>query len=233
MSAAEAVRVLNEHGMVVNTGIIVGFDGERPGIADRIVRMVQASGAFPTLVLPLHALPGTRLAERLEREGRLFGGGTIRLEREDRTDTATTGLNFVTDRPRAEVLRDLMTVLERLYTPERHAERTALVLRQLRASRLHRTPVRRVAAVAKGLGHLVRNVTAQPGSARRFFRAVARATLTNPGALEVVIAQAVMNANYARQARSYVDALGVELAELERLGEARFHAARGAPAAEA
>ena len=53
-----------------------------------IARRVRA---FPTLVLPLHALPNTQLARRLKSEGRLFDGSLV-VQDEDRTDTATVSL---------------------------------------------------------------------------------------------------------------------------------------------
>ncbi len=101
LPAAEVVRILNSYGIVVNTGLILGFDGESDHTARNMLAMVQRSGAFPTLVLPLHALPNTQLSQRLRREGRLFREGVIEIVDGDRTDTATTGLNFVTERPRA------------------------------------------------------------------------------------------------------------------------------------
>jgi hypothetical protein len=64
-----------------------------------------------------------------------------------------------------------------------------------------------------------------------FWRSIARAALTNPGALEMIIGQAVMNANYARQARSYAAALREQVAEVERIGEKAFNRSKGATAA--
>ncbi|MCZ7687656.1 MAG: radical SAM protein [Sandaracinaceae bacterium] len=129
MPAAEAVRVVNSYGIVVNTGLILGFDGETGAAAEKMLQMVQQTGAFPTLVLPLHALPGTQLARRLASEQRLFRGGVV-MNTDERTDTATTGLNFVTSRPRAEVLRDLAGVLEQLYQAENHYARVETITQQ-------------------------------------------------------------------------------------------------------
>ena len=223
MRAADAVRVVNSYGIAVNTGLILGFDGETAGTVGRMFAMVQDTGAFPTLVLPLHALPNTRLSERLAREGRLFGGGVIRVNDEQRTDTATTGLNFVTDRPRAEVLRDLANILEELYEPANHYARIERTVRQLRTSRKFRPPFRKLLRMTRGLGEIVRGVGLDRRTRRYFWRAVARAALTNPGALEVVLGQAVMNENYARQSRTYATALRAQIAEVERVGEAEYN----------
>ncbi|MBZ0119535.1 MAG: B12-binding domain-containing radical SAM protein [Sandaracinaceae bacterium] len=226
MAAEEAVRIVNSYGIVVNTGLIIGFDGESEQAAEMMLRMVQKTGAFPTLVLPLHALPGTQLARRLEAEKRLFGGGVV-MNTEERTDTATTGLNFVTDRPRARVLGDLARVLEELYRPENHYERVALITDQLRAQRKFMPPPKKLLQLSRAFVKIARNLSKDPETARRFWPALARAAVKNPAAIEIVVGQAVMNDNYARSARSYVAALREQIAGLERSGDA---AAAPAPA---
>lgn len=230
MNPAEAVRIVNGYGIAVNTGLIVGFDGEKTDAADKMLRMVQATGAFPTLVLPLHALPGTQLARRLAREGRLFDGG-VTIRDKERTDTATTGLNFVTSRPRAEVLRDLARVLEELYRPENHYARIALITEQLRAKRKWAPAPRKALQLARSFVGIARTMSREPATARLFWKALARAIATNPAAVEVVIGQAVMNANYAQASRSYVAALREQIAEVEAMGEDAFYRTMMAPAA--
>lgn len=228
MPPEEAVRVVNSHGMVVNTGLIVGFDGEGKDAAKRMLSMVQKTGAFPTLVLPLHALPGTSLSRRLEKEGRLFREGVIRIDDDDRTDTATTGLNFITDRPRAEILGDLATVLEELYRPENHYARVARTTAQLKTARKFRPPWRKLVQLAGKFTEIVRLVGMDPEVGRYFWGSLGRALVTNPGALEMIIGQAVMNANYARQSRSYVRALRQQIAHVDAVGEPAFNRSMGA-----
>lgn len=224
MPAAEAVRVVNSYGIVVNTGLILGFDGETGAAAEKMLQMVQETGAFPTLVLPLHALPGTQLARRLASEQRLFRGGVV-MNTDERTDTATTGLNFVTSRPRAEVLRDLAGVLEQLYQAENHYARVETITRQLSAKRKFRPPPKKLLQLAGAFVNIARKMTADRETARYFWGALARAAVTNPAALEIVVGQAVMNQNYARQSRSYVAALREQIAEVEAMGEEAYNRA--------
>jgi len=226
LPAEEAVRIVNGYGMVVNTGLILGFDGEDRASATKMLDMVDRTGAFPTLVLPLHALPNTDLVRRLAREGRLFGDGVVENPDADRTDTATSGLNFVTARPRAEVLADLAGVLERLYRPEQHYRRVRRTTSQLQTARKFKPPLRRVLQVLRALPAVIRLVGLDRETAPHFWRSVARALLHNPGALEMVVGLAVMNANYARQARSYIKALREQIAEVERVGEGAYNRAR-------
>ncbi|MGC4120341.1 MAG: B12-binding domain-containing radical SAM protein [Myxococcales bacterium] len=228
MPAEEAVRIINSYGLVVNTGLILGFDGEKKGVAENMLKMVQTTGAFPTLVLALHALPRSALMRRMAAEGRLFGGGIDILD-EDRTDTATTGLNFVTSRPRAEILEDLAHVLEELYAPRNHYARVEKTVRQLKRVNQFMPPPKMVAKLAKSFVKIVATIGRDPETAPYFWKALAKTMATNPAAAEVVLGQAVFNWNYAKQARTYVAALREEIAKVHQMGEAAYNAKRLAP----
>ena len=52
-------------------GFIVGFDSDQPDIFERQFEFIQQSGVVTAMVGLLHALPQTRLYQRLQREGRL------------------------------------------------------------------------------------------------------------------------------------------------------------------
>ncbi len=52
-------------------GFIVGFDSDTPSIFQRQIDFIQKSGIVTAMVGLLQAPPGTRLYERLKREGRL------------------------------------------------------------------------------------------------------------------------------------------------------------------
>ncbi|MBS1150580.1 MAG: methyltransferase or Fe-S oxidoreductase [Myxococcaceae bacterium] len=227
LAPEEVVKTLNAYGMVVNTGLILGFDGEGDETAATMLEMVRKTGVFPTLVLPLHALPNTQLARRLAKEGRLFGGG-IQIADEGRTDTATTGLNFVTFRPRAKVIADLADVLEALYQPKNHYARVELTTRQLKTAHKFRPPLRKLLTMATKLPEIVRMLGMDKETAYYFWRAIGRAALKNPGALEMVIALSVMNNNYARASKSYVTALRAQLVHLEQVGEQEYNRSMGA-----
>ena len=230
LPAEEVVRIVNSYGMVVNTGLILGFDGEKKGIAEKMLQMVQATGAFPTLVLALHALPRSALQRRLAAEGRLFGGGIDILD-DDRTDTATTGLNFVTSRPRADILEDLAHVLEELYAPRNHYARVEKTVRQLHRRNSFQPPLKMALKLVKSFGKIVSTIGRDPETAPYFWKALGRTLVTNPAAAEVVLGQAVFNWNYAKQAKSYVRALREDIAEVHQMGEAAYNARRLAPPA--
>ncbi|MDH4263674.1 MAG: B12-binding domain-containing radical SAM protein [Spirochaetia bacterium] len=118
----ESILKIYQHGMVVNGGFIMGFDNEKSDIADRMIEFVQDTGITLTMLGTLYALPNTQLTRRLRKEGRLFEEGSS-LEEDTSIDQLTSGLNFLTKRPRLEILKDYARVIEYIYNPKRYFER--------------------------------------------------------------------------------------------------------------
>ena len=75
MPLLEAVRRINDHGMEVVSGIILGLDTDSPETADRILEFVRASRIPMLTINVLYALPKTPLWRRLEAESRLRPDG--------------------------------------------------------------------------------------------------------------------------------------------------------------
>lgn len=69
----EDVKRIQRAGMQVQAGFIVGFDHDTPSIFQRQIDFIQKSGIMTAMVGLLQAPAGTRLYERLKREGRLLG----------------------------------------------------------------------------------------------------------------------------------------------------------------
>ncbi|MBI3106751.1 MAG: DUF4070 domain-containing protein [Candidatus Rokubacteria bacterium] len=129
-SMVDSIHRLHRHGMVVTAGFIVGFDGERRGVAETMAAFVDTAGIPMAMVGLLTALPNTQLTRRLAREGRLPEDYSI--QRPGDADQATWGLNFTPSRPAVEILGDYASILRRLYLPERYFGRVLTVARRLR-----------------------------------------------------------------------------------------------------
>ena len=69
----EDVKRIQRHGMQVQGGFIIGFDSDTASIFQRQVDFIQKSGIVTAMVGLLQAPLGTRLYQRLAREGRLVG----------------------------------------------------------------------------------------------------------------------------------------------------------------
>jgi radical SAM superfamily enzyme YgiQ (UPF0313 family) len=66
------VQKLQQAGLQVQGGFIVGFDSDPDSIFDTLIRFIQRSGIVTAMVGLLNAPRGTRLYRRLEGEGRLL-----------------------------------------------------------------------------------------------------------------------------------------------------------------
>ena len=113
----EAIRALQEAGMEVMGGFIVGFDADPPTIFDDLVRLIQSGGIPRAMIGMLSAPPGTPLWHRLEKEGRLLGwpNGDNAMN--------TGALNFVPTMGRERLVAGYKTMVEQLYDPKAYFER--------------------------------------------------------------------------------------------------------------
>ncbi|MCW5731925.1 MAG: B12-binding domain-containing radical SAM protein [Alphaproteobacteria bacterium] len=101
----EGVRILNEHGMEVVSGIILGLDTDTSATARRIVEFIDQS-RIPLLTINiLQALPRTPLWDRLAVASRLV------------EEEGTRGSNVVFLRPHEEVLSDWLRCIRHAYRP--------------------------------------------------------------------------------------------------------------------
>ena len=71
MPILEAVRRINQYGLEVVSGIILGLDTDGPETAEHIIEFIRASNIPVLTINILYALPKTPLWRRLEAEGRL------------------------------------------------------------------------------------------------------------------------------------------------------------------
>ncbi len=114
-SLIEAVKSINQIGLRIMAGFIIGFDGEKKGAGDRIINFVEET-AIPTAVFGLlQALPNTALWHRLEKEGRLHGN------KSDGNQFAL--MNFEPTRPVEEIAREYVHAFCTLYEPARFLDR--------------------------------------------------------------------------------------------------------------
>lgn len=113
-----SLKHLRDHGLSVLASFIIGFDGEKPGMGQRLSAFVEAAPLPLVIVHVLVPLPLTSLTERLRREGRLFAGY-------DYLDSDTLGWqpDFRTSRPRAQIMGEFAGLWQYLYEPRRFLSR--------------------------------------------------------------------------------------------------------------
>jgi radical SAM superfamily enzyme YgiQ (UPF0313 family) len=106
----ESIKALNDHGIEVVSGIILGLDSDTPQTGDAIVRFIETSRIPMLTINLLYALPRTKLHERLAAAGRLV-------------DDPTRESNVVFKMPYPVVVNTWRRVIGEAYHPPRLFDR--------------------------------------------------------------------------------------------------------------
>jgi radical SAM superfamily enzyme YgiQ (UPF0313 family) len=132
-SLTESVHKIYEAGMFVTAGFILGFDSEKGSVAQPMTDLIETSAIPVAMVGLLYALPNTQLTRRLVAENRLYAGHDFHPE--DSGDQCTRGLNYITARPRVEILEDYRQVLTQIYDPAAYCARLERMVGMLKLTR--------------------------------------------------------------------------------------------------
>ncbi len=178
-SIVDSIHKIYRHGMFVNAGYILGFDAEKGSVARGIIECIEETAIPVNMAGLLTALPTTQLTRRLAAAGRLHEDFDVAPEGEG--DQCTAGLNFVTRRPRADILRDYLEVIESVYTPERYFDRVEKVATLLDSSaRCYKPTLRNRLRELKGFARMVRKMGLSGATRRPFWRTFLKALWRNP-----------------------------------------------------
>jgi radical SAM superfamily enzyme YgiQ (UPF0313 family) len=118
----ESVKRLQRAGLQVQGGFIVGFDSDTTSIFQQQIDFIQRSGIVTAMVGLLQAPLGTRLYERMQREGRLvseFSG--------DNTDGST---NIIPGMGLDTLREGYRKILGQIYAPQLYYDRVLTFLRE-------------------------------------------------------------------------------------------------------
>jgi radical SAM superfamily enzyme YgiQ (UPF0313 family) len=118
----ESVHRLQRKGIQVMGGFIVGFDNDSPTIFQRQIEFIQNSGIITAMVGLLQAPNGTRLYQRMKKEGRL---------REEMTGDNTDGSSNIVPVMDDQLLqKGYRSILATIYSPNMFYQRIRTFLRE-------------------------------------------------------------------------------------------------------
>jgi radical SAM superfamily enzyme YgiQ (UPF0313 family) len=219
---ADAVLKILSYGMVSNGGYIIGFDSESNRIAANMIDSIQDSGISMAMIGLLYALPNTQLTRRLEAEGRLFQASSQSVSDTD-IDQMTSGLNFITLIPRAEVFNNYIKVIDTVYDPAHYYRRVIYTSLKIKPRYRHKPSfstwliymrsflrVCRVAGFSKATGYQYWKM---------FFTVIAR----NPKGIEAAVNLAAMFIHFSKQKAYIVSTTKKNLHALSQKGEKEFN----------
>ncbi len=129
---AEDVRIIQRAGLQVQAGFIVGFDNDTPSIFQRQIDFIQKTGIVTAMVGLLQAPTGTRLYDRLKKEGRLLGRMT--------GDNADGSTNIIPNNMDADTCREgYKTILKHIYSPENYYKRIMTLFKEYKTPKFKGT----------------------------------------------------------------------------------------------
>jgi radical SAM superfamily enzyme YgiQ (UPF0313 family) len=124
----DSVKRIQRTGLQVQGGFIVGFDSDGPSIFQRQIDFIQKSGITTAMVGLLQAPPGTKLYERLKKEGRLQG-----LVSGDNVDGTT---NIIPKMDLNQLLKGYQKILNNIYRPRPYYRRVKTFLREYKTPKI-------------------------------------------------------------------------------------------------
>ena len=116
------VKKIQQSGLQVQGGFIVGFDNDPLSIFEGQIRFIQNSGIVTAMVGLLNALKGTRLHLRLEKENRLLKDVTG-----DNTDCS---INFIPKMNYETLISGYKRIVNTIYSPKNYYERVRTFLKE-------------------------------------------------------------------------------------------------------
>ena len=120
-----SVKKLQNFGLEVQGGFIVGFDSDTPAIFQKQIEFIQKSGIVTAMVGLLTALPKTRLHKRLEENKRI-------VRESSANNTIFSTLNFIPRMDKKILFSGYTKILETIYNPKNYYERIKTFLREFK-----------------------------------------------------------------------------------------------------
>jgi radical SAM superfamily enzyme YgiQ (UPF0313 family) len=116
------VKRIQQFGLRVRGGFIVGFDNDCPETFERQIRFIQESRIVTAMVGMLNAPKGSRLYERLQEEGR--------LEKDVSGDNTDFTTNIIPKMGYDRLIEGYKEVIKGIYSPHAYYERVKAFLKE-------------------------------------------------------------------------------------------------------
>jgi radical SAM superfamily enzyme YgiQ (UPF0313 family) len=118
----EGVKKIQQAGLQVQGGFILGFDNDTPSSFEEMISFIQESGIVTAMVGLLTAFKGTRLFKRLSNENRLRG--------ESQGNNTAIQLNFIPKMNENVLIEGYKNVVKKIYSPKEYYRRLRTFLKE-------------------------------------------------------------------------------------------------------
>lgn len=122
-----SVKKIQNYGLQVQGGFIVGFDSDPLSIFKSQISFIQKSGIATAMVGLLNAPRGTRLYQRLKKEHRLL--------KDMSGDNTDCSINFIPKMNYETLMSGYKHILQTIYSPQHYYERVKVFLKEYKPRR--------------------------------------------------------------------------------------------------
>jgi hypothetical protein len=208
--------------MMVLAVFILGFDEEKAGAGEALAACVEETRVGMAMTGLLTSLPNTQLARRLVREHRQLARPFGMELRPEEIDQMTAGLNFLTRRPRLEILKEYRAALCRIYSPSSYFARARGFLQWYRGRPRSNLSTFGVAATLLSLLKLNLRYLVRPRLWMQYLRTMACGLRHSASGFARAAMASMFYLHLKRQTEFVVKQLDAQIGELETQGEAGY-----------
>jgi hypothetical protein len=181
-----------------------------------MIDLIREGRICMAMVGLLYALPNTQLTRRLRSEQRLLADhGAPIADADQMADQISSGLNFVTRRPRRDVIHDLVHVIQSIYSVPSYFDRCLAVCRELGVRPRYKPSWPRALVYVRGFLRTSLRLGLRPSTAWPYWRNVGLLLVTRPRTLETVVSLMAMYLHFRKQSRFIVDAMKARVRDEE------------------
>ncbi|MEI7500338.1 MAG: B12-binding domain-containing radical SAM protein [Bacteroidota bacterium] len=221
-SIEDAVKKILSYGMVSNGGYILGFDSDRPQIADQMINSIQDSGICMAMIGLLYGLPNTQLTRRLETEGRLFHSHSKSVTDED-IDQMTSGLNFITVTSRTEILKNYIRIIEAIFNPSNYYKRVIYTALNVNPDYKHKPDFRTWLIYMRSFLRVCKKAGFSKATGFYYWKMFFTVIFRNPKGIEPAVNLAAMFIHFQKQKNYIVSVTSQMISSIEHVGEKAFN----------
>jgi hypothetical protein len=168
-------------------------------------------------------LPNTQLANRLKEEGRLFEEGTTIRDESYEIDQMSNGLNFITDRPRIEILKDYVKIIKQLYSPENYYKRVTFMGLNLNRENKYKPGFHELLKTIRAFLRVCRIAGFSKTTGILFWKLFFTIMLKNPKAIELSLSMATMYIHFFKHANFIIDLTQKKINYLDNNGDISYY----------
>jgi radical SAM superfamily enzyme YgiQ (UPF0313 family) len=221
-SIRDAVLTIMSYGMVCNGGYILGFDSDRPHIADQMIGSIQDTGICMAMIGLLYALPNTQLTRRLDQEKRLFHHSSRSVTDSD-IDQMTSGLNFLTLKPRVEILNDYIRIIEAIFDPSNYYKRVVYTGLHTATHYKHKPDMKTWLIYMRSFLRVCSKAGFSKATGFHYWKMFFLVILRNPKGIEPAVNLAAMFIHFRKQKDYIVSVTKRMIGDIEKAGEGAFN----------